>query len=689
MRKLLLFFAIGILFLSATRSNAEVTFTYNGGNLTITQTTAGEIEDAFKPNADPALKEALVNKFNTAIGSVTDLEQVTFSGDFKKPDIDKLTNESPFKDVVKSAEKVDMANTTFERYNEMDFKPWGSNLQEAVTSLNAPADYTVGEQNFGQENTNLATITYNSGIVGKPYNNNTSVKTVNIGPKAVAVAANAYENGGVTTINMDNATSLADIGFKAFAYCPIDGTLTIGPAVKTIQADAFRDATITTLIIPENNHVIESIGKDAFLQNGGGNLKEVYVNTHRMIQCDLDAFGYDNVDGQTQVAAAGARTRLYYPIEYYDWYVGLYKQNINNGHLDGQSDLLANRNQATNGWQRFISSGVLMSPGTTWRTYSDVVPLKVPAVDTHIEVFLVDGYDVGKEAAILVKMDAGDYIPMGTGILVHYPNVNSAQGTVLYFEPAMVDSGEPCEDENGDPIVIQVPKKDEWGNPIWGQYEEYTPTRWDFISEAYNMDKYDHSMFPDHKYKDDYDNYLVALNVSQLAAPVPIDNVEIVNGKKTYRNYFFSPLNQLPTAENGRWIDKDEWAKWISADYAALAWGFVRAKTGSYRISQKAYLHFPVGEGFPGKTSGAIHAQATAGTDINAKEFPLTFINREEFDINNFKSPFDEDVEATSIAGVVEASKGDNSFYTLQGVKVASPEKNGIYIYNGKKYIVK
>ena len=84
-------------------------------------------------------------------------------------------------------------------------------------------------------------------------------------------------------------------------------------------------------------------------------------------------------------------------------------------------------------------------------------------------------------------------------------------------------------------------------------------------------------------------------------------------------------------------------------------------------------------------------AQSTPGTDILAKQtdFPLTFFNREEFDINNFKSPFDEDVEATSIAGVVEASKGDNSFYTLQGVKVASPEKNGIYIYNGKKYIVK
>ena len=810
MRKLLLFFAIGILFLSATRSNAEVTFTYNGGNLTITQTTAGEIDGAFAPDAkgpdikpdgcteytqeewaalgdpqrkewfesqvvpddlttapegfdaapywanfknndytqkwnwltttyastapsiyDPsaydnkawtelevyqreqvlrrymddntlvpdafgwddltdaqkrdyykaqsgwdqyvadraaagaAAKQAIIDAFNAAIGDVTDLDQVTFSGSFKKPDIDKLTNEIPFKDIVKSAEKVDMANTTFQNYNDMDFKPWGSTLTEAVTSLNAPANYVVGPQNFGQQNSSLATITYNSGIVGKPFNQN-NVTTVNIGPNAVAVADNAYENGKVTTLNMDNATSLADIGFKAFVACPIEGTLTIGPAVVTIQNDAFFNVPITTLIIPSNNNVINSIGENAFKQNNGGNLKSVYVDTHHMIQCHVDAFALDNVDGQTQVAAAGARTRLYYPVEYYDWYVGLYKQNINNGHLDGQSDLLANRNQATNGWQRFVSSGVLMSPGTTWRTYSDVVPLIVPATSTNVEVFLVHGYDVDEEAAILVKMNAGDYIPMGTGVLVHYPNVNSSQGSVLYLDPAMEKSGNKITAPDGTEI-------DEWV----------------FIQDAYLMDKYDHSMFPNHKYLDQYDNYLVALNVSSLAAPVRIDNVEIENGKKTYRNYFFSPLNQLPTAENGRWIDKKEWAKWISADFAALNWGFVRAQTGTYQISQKAYLHFPVGENFPGRTSGAMGAQSTPGTDINAKDFPLTFFNREEFDINNFKSPFDEDEETTSIAGVVEASKGDNSFYTLQGVKVASPEKNGIYIYNGKKYIVK
>ena len=794
MRRLLLFFAIGVLFLSATRSNAEVTFTYNGGNLTITQTTAGEIEGAFAPNPqgpdnlpdgcndytqdewaalpDPERKAWFDNQADiseapesfdyseywanykkndyngrlawcqTAYASTapdfyegTD-EEWAAEQDWQKnnwltehyvngtetPDAfgwNDLTDDQKkevksgwnqyvaaraaagaaakqaiidaFNDAigdVTDLEKVDMANTTFNNYDDMDFKPWGSTLTEAVTSLNAPDDYTVGPNNFNNSNTNLTTITYNSGIVGKPFDNN-NVTTVNIGPNVVAVADNAYMRGNVTTLNMDNATSLAIIGESAFLACPIQGTLIIGKAVEQIKKSAFEEVPIRTLKIPSNNNVIKSIEARAFLQNGGGNLKDVYVDTHRPIICDVDAFDLFNVDGQTQVESSGARTRLYYPIELYDWYVGLYKQEINNGNLVDQVHLITNRNRASNGWQRFISSGILMAPGTTWRTFSDNIPLIVPERENNVEVFLVDGYDVDNDAAILVKMDEGDYIPAGTGVLVHFPEVDSGKGSVLYFEPAMEDSGEPLLDDDGNPIVIQVPVTDEYGNPT-GATQDYTPTRWDFISEAYNMEPYENQYHSGNKYKDQYDNYLVAINLSSEAAPIRIDNVEIENGKKTYRNYFFANIATLPTADGGVWVDQNEWAKWCAADYAGLAWGFVRAYSQTYRVSQKAYLHFPVGENFPGRTSGAIHTQATAGTDISAKQFPLAFVNREEFDITNFNNPFDvTSPEPTSIAGVQEISNGDNSFYTLQGVKVASPAKNGIYIYNGKKYIVK
>jgi len=288
--------------------------------------------------------------------------------------------------------------------------------------------------------------------------------------------------------------------------------------------------------------------------------------------------------------------------------------------------------------------------------------LIVPKRETNVEVFLVHGYDVDNDATILVKMDQDDYIPSGTGVLVHFPDVDSSKGSVLYFQPAMEKSGNKITTPDG------------------GEIDE-----WVFIPKAYNMEPYENQYHKNNKYKGQYDNYLVALNVASVAAPVQIDNVEIQNGKKTYRNYFFGPLKTLPGTQ---WVDADEWAKWVKADHAALNWGFVRSKTGGYRISQKAYLHFPVGANFPGKTSGSIAAQVD-GEQILAKDLSVTFINREEFDINNYTNPFAVDEEATSIDGVVEASKNDDTFYTLQGVKVTSPAKNGIYIYNGKKYIVK
>ena len=46
-----------------------------------------------------------------------------------------------------------------------------------------------------------------------------------------------------------------------------------------------------------------------------------------------------------------------------------------------------------------------------------------------------------------------------------------------------------------------------------------------------------------------------------------------------------------------------------------------------------------------------------------------------------------EDDETTGITST-KVEKGDDSWYTLQGVKVAQPTK-GIYVKNGKKVVVK
>ena len=47
-----------------------------------------------------------------------------------------------------------------------------------------------------------------------------------------------------------------------------------------------------------------------------------------------------------------------------------------------------------------------------------------------------------------------------------------------------------------------------------------------------------------------------------------------------------------------------------------------------------------------------------------------------------------EEVDVTGISNVSVEVEEDGDYYTLQGVKVAQPQK-GVYIQNGKKVIIK
>ena len=51
--------------------------------------------------------------------------------------------------------------------------------------------------------------------------------------------------------------------------------------------------------------------------------------------------------------------------------------------------------------------------------------------------------------------------------------------------------------------------------------------------------------------------------------------------------------------------------------------------------------------------------------------------------------PFEIYSEATSLQEMGAAKEGDNAWYTIQGIRVPAPTAPGIYIHNGKKYIMK
>lgn len=94
---------------------------------------------------------------------------------------------------------------------------------------------------------------------------------------------------------------------------------------------------------------------------------------------------------------------------------------------------------------------------------------------------------------------------------------------------------------------------------------------------------------------------------------------------------------------------------------------FYRAGAGASLGVNKAYLQLLTEKVKPAD-----------GNTTSKQAFAIVFVNQE----NN--------TQTTSLDGVQTIeSLGDNSIYTLSGVKVSNPQKGGIYVKNGKKFVVK
>jgi hypothetical protein len=362
----------------------------------------------------------------------------------------------------------------------------------------------------------------------------------------------------------------------------------------------------------------------------------VYVNVKpaREIVCDKGAFDKYHTCGQTNVGTV--MTRLHYPSEFFEYYVGIYKSELYDQNFDVKDDqgnwvLDGNGNRvhsygivtqsiidhafngAENGWQQFFSSGIPVGKESLYRTFSDKVAYKVPYT-SEFQIYMVVDYDKDTNLAHCIQMNYHDIIPAYTGIIVH----SNVEGTVF----------------------LEYVKDDE-------------------------TLAYDNELYPDNLYQNEYTNYLKPIN-----GVMHIDNVEIVNGVKTYRNYFFNKGTTAASRPGPDWKD----------EYAALGWGFFRAVSKDYRVFNKAFLHLPAS--MTDASSERIEDDGTLPQDnaqAGAKEsFGVYIINGDDMIITSATNGIEENV----------IEKQDNVYYNLQGIKIINPTK-GIYIKNGKKIIVK
>lgn len=622
---------------------ASVTITADGDDgVIIVCDDFGDLTSWNQLNAKPQADLDLLARLNSA-------GKLTLKGKYNSNDL------SVFQNQWNKSTTVDFWDAEFANdgtYSCQTFKYW---IDATTIVLSDKETKTFTKQsmfdNFnGQTLSKLENITF-AGAIDVPSNivdGRNSIKSVTFSSKVTGIGKSAFQDcKKLEKVDFGNDCHITVIGEDAFLRAGQDvkdennkavpfpkdnnGELVIPNSVVTIGYQAFHDCPIKTLTINEGSHLESIMGRAFFNENGP--LSEVYVNkTDAPINCAVDAFDDTHTDGHTDVATA--KTRLYYPAEWFDHYVGDWKEPafkgvINQANLQlldnivkqGATGLDGNPYGPTNnGWQMFVSSGIAFTEKTTWRTYSTVVSFKVPETD-NVKTYLVCGYNKNGQVE-LVQMNEDETIPANTGVLFHY---------VRPGENATFSS------------VVPIDKVDT------------------------NQDRYDDQLFPDNKYQKNgksYANYLRKINRESIR----IDNVCTENGV-TYRNFFLSEGKQLDAA-----------TQYQGEDYkkgTVSGWGFFRAVSKQYPIvNNKAYLHLP-GTLCP---SDANYGTVDDSNAQNAKSFGMIIIDGEIEEESGI---------ATAIHHAAsELSDDDNVYYTLQGIRVSNPAK-GVYIHNGKKIIVR
>lgn len=493
--------------------------------------------------------------------------------------------------------------------------------------------------------TGLTTLTLPSGgyftkIPDSFCNGFTSLSSVNIPSQVTTIGKAAFQDcTSLSNIDWGDDCHVETIEESAFQRANISGDFVMPNSVRFIEAQAFdHNNNMKSLTFSEYSN-IERIGASAFAQSEdtSGKLGDVYINVQpaREIECAHGAFDKYHAAAQTRVGTV--TTRLHYPREYYEYYVGTYKSTLYDPNLDYVDETtgetkhaygvitqdIINRSfaGAANGWQEFMSSGIPVGEGSLYRTYSESVSHLVPD-EKRLQIYLVHDYSKTENLAYCVQMQEGDLIPANTGFIIHSNIV----------------------------ATIYLPFSKAVANP------------------------FNHESHPDTKYRkggtgDGYNNYLKPIN-----GTMHIDNVEIVNGKKTYRNFFF---NNGTTAASR---PGDDWKE----EYAVKGWGFFRASSDDYTVWNKAFLHLPADMADANSTTlddSGVLPQDQGGSE-GAKSFGLYIIDSDDPVIvyNGI---------ATSVKADYIAQKDEKCFYTLQGVKMSAPTAKGIYIHNGKKIMVK
>lgn len=586
-------------------------------------------------------------------------------------------------------------------------------LSEAII----PTDMTLINMSFREKLKNLTLPTggYFTTIPSGFCNGCKALTSITIPSQVTTIGSNAFVDClAMKTLDWGDDSHLEVIEPNAFERAGIEGRLAFPNSLKRIESAAFKSCKeITSLVINEGSNM-EYIGKDAFLMDVGADikLKDIYIYADKEIECDGYAWDFYMTDGQTVMATVA--TRLHYPPNRYYWYVGDWKSQVNGGRIEGHDDLLALRNAvdygvASNGvkvtpkgqigWQKFVSSGIPVTAEFDWRTYSDIVPLLVPAdnddpkkkiADVYIVCNYIEDPNGTNHQAVLKQMKPGDVIPAGTGLVIHHYVTDQQYGGLLMFPHVNPKDLKP-EDTKAYRFVSEGDKRGEAGRSLWDMEKYEFAKAMNYVGiETRNYIPTGETL--PSEYADGYPNYLEAIHCMGVKRAIfNAENGNYTNyntllmekyaGQKvTYRNFFFGNGTKLNASMNAGKIGTGD--SWDADTDGNRGWGFFRCISKMYAINSKAFLHFPATL-YTKPHGGSMNATQGDGVTVTAKDMGMFLIGY------NFEDVVDYGI-ATEINDMnSKVANYDDSYYTLQGLKVNTPTKSGIYIHNGKKVVIK
>lgn len=441
-------------------------------------------------------------------------------------------------------------------------------------------------------------------------------------------------------------------------------TFTIPASVKVIAQHGIDDTPITSITIPAT---VEYIEYQAFQNDEITNLIDVTVNGYTAAA--IGAFDKDITVGQTESEGKIYAT-LHFPVG-----ADAYFQNqehtldqatsLNKGkfhdwldkHYEAAADC-AN----PNGWKEFINSGsgnpipVPTGKKVVLRTFSDNVARLVPL---NFRAYIVTDVNPDDEGFVL-ELQQIFAIPAYTGVIL-YGSVDENESSYDLTHIAAWDSGD-------DYVAPYTRNSTTVGSVSIKNYLVPTVEATTIYPCFKDMTASDWS---DATWKDNKTSLFTRHSTGSTV---------------TDRNFIMSQFSGTSLKE----------AKNVSAQSDNNYIGFFRTKKTSCGPN-KAFLSLPSGKYTLDEGAEALVVRPEEPEDMRFRynQWYQNFYSTGNWgqrpqNLGILKAKFAGEIfeEETGIQNINTEKVSDNSYYTLEGVKVAQPQK-GVYVKNGKKVIIK